>query len=74
MKQYILFIAVVVYLIIMALLIYARPRFMFQPSGIYKEFGAGVSNRTVFPIWLFAVIAAPISYLIAIKANKYYNF
>lgn len=66
MGQFVLLGAIVIYLILMAIVLYAHPESMFNRDGSYKEFGVGIPGRTVFPIWLIAIAAAPVSYMAAI--------
>lgn len=67
MGQFVLLGAIVIYLILMALVLYAHPESMFNHDGSYKEFGVGIPGRTVFPIWLVAIAAAPIAYIGSIR-------
>lgn len=72
MSQFVLLGAIVIYLIIMVLVLYIHPESMFNSDGSYKEFGVGISGKTVFPIWLIAIVVAPISYIAAIYYVKTY--
>jgi hypothetical protein len=68
--QFVLLGAIVVYLVIIAIVMYIHSDAMFNRNGSYKEFGVGVEGRTVFPIWLIAVMAAPVSYAISLHLDK----
>ena len=51
-----------------AVVLLLKPSFMFTPNGDWKEFGIGRSpaSHTWLPLWLFAILWAMISYIIAI--------
>jgi hypothetical protein len=61
-----LIIAGLVYLTGIAVILLIRPQFMFREDGTWKEFGIGrdTSNFTHFPLWLFVIIWAILSYLL----------
>ena len=51
-----------------AVVLLLKPSFMFTPKGDWKEFGIGRSpaSHTWLPLWLFAILWAMVSYIIAI--------
>lgn len=56
-----------IYIIGIAIVLFLRPSMMFQPGkGTWKEFGiSNTGSYTVFPFWLFTVIWAILSYVLA---------
>jgi len=60
--------SIILFLVIFVIIIYIKPHFIFNKNGLLRNFGLGKSNTTIFPIWLFVVIIAIISYL----ATLYY--
>jgi len=63
----ILAVAFGIYILGIAVVLYLRPRIMFQPGGSWKEFGIGRGeNHTILPFWLFAIFWAFISYGVAL--------
>jgi hypothetical protein len=58
------FIAGLVYLAGVAVVLYLRPQLMFTKDGVWKEFGIGkdLENHTWFPVWLFCIVWAFVSY------------
>ena len=46
----------------MAVLLYIRPRLMFRSDGSWKEFGVGNEDTSVFPVWMFCIVWAVVSY------------
>ena len=63
----VLWIAFTIYIIGIAAILYYRPSIMFrQDGGTWKEFGLSTKGSyTVFPFWLFTVLWAFFSYLVA---------
>ena len=40
-----------------------KPSLIYNNDGSLREFGIGYDKKTVFPIWLFSLILAILSYL-----------
>ena len=61
----VLWFALGIYIVGIAVVLFIRPTSMFSASG-WKEFGlANTSNYTVFPFWMFAIVWAVVSYAVA---------
>lgn len=61
----VLWFALGIYIVGIAVVIYIRPSIMFSASG-WKEFGlANTANYSVFPFWMFAIVWAVVSYAFA---------
>jgi hypothetical protein len=63
-----LWLAIFIYSVGLGLVLHFRPALMFQANGAWKEFGykrAPESRYTIFPVWLFAIVWAVLSYAIA---------
>jgi hypothetical protein len=60
----VLLFSLVIYLLGIAIILYVRPAIMFNRDGSWKEFGLGEENTTMFPIWMFCIIWAVLSYAI----------
>ncbi len=57
--------AILLYLLGVAVVIYLRPAFMFRQSGLWKEFGlSNQDSYTVLPFWMFAILWAIASYVL----------
>jgi len=56
-----------IYILGIAIVLFLRPSIMFRPgTGTWKEFGiSNTGSYTVFPFWLFTVIWAILSYVLA---------
>ena len=62
----ILWLAIVIYSIGLGLVLHFKPRLMFNENGTWKEFGYQAGPRhTLFPVWLFAITWAVVSYAAA---------
>jgi hypothetical protein len=61
----VLWFAVAIYIVGIAIILFIRPTYMFNASG-WKEFGlANTANYTIFPFWMFTIVWAVVSYAIA---------
>lgn len=56
-----------IYIIGIAIVLFLRPSIMFRPGkGTWKEFGiSNTGSYTVFPFWLFTIVWAILSYVLA---------
>lgn len=57
---------IILFLIIFILFIYIKPNFIFTNNGLLRSFGLGKSSCTIFPLWLFIIVIAIISYLVVL--------
>ena len=69
----VLYLALAIYIVGVALVLYLRPSVMFHPdNGTWKEFGLDTGrNSTVFPFWMFTIVWAFLSYAIASIGNVF---
>ena len=49
--------AVLLYLVLMLAFVAIRPSISYTDTGELKEFGLGGGGRTMFPLWVVAIIA-----------------
>ena len=56
-------IAVTLYIIIYSAIMFIKPSFFFNTDGSLRQFGVGYCNKTIFPVWLFALMLGILSYL-----------
>jgi hypothetical protein len=56
--------SILLFIIMFSILHYFKPSLIYTKKGGFREFGVGYKNKTVLPIWIFAIILAIISYLI----------
>lgn len=69
----ILWLAIILYSVGLALVLHFRPALMFNDDGTWKEFGYQRSSRhTLLPFWLFVVAWAFVSYAIAASLTWFF--
>ena len=56
-------ISIIIFVIIFSIVHYWRPLMLYNRNGGFRQFGVGYKNKTIFPIWIFAIILAIFSYL-----------
>jgi len=67
-----LWLAIVFYSMGLGVILYLRPAVMFNENGTWKEFGYQRDSRyTIFPVWLFIITWAIISYVLSMVVSSY---
>jgi len=56
-------IALIIFISVYTFTQYIKPGFFYNTDGSLKQFGVGYKNKTIFPIWLFAIVLGIVSYL-----------
>ena len=56
-------ISLIIYLLIVFMIWYLKPSFLFNRDGSFRQFGIGYKEKTILPIWLFFIIAGLLSYI-----------
>jgi hypothetical protein len=64
MKLNKVFYAIILYFIIYGLIFYSKPAIFFNLDGSLLQFGVGYKNKTIMPLWLFAIFSGILSYLL----------
>lgn len=54
--------AIILFIVLFSIVHLLKPSIVYMPDGSFREFGVGYKNKTVFPIWLVAIILAVLSY------------
>jgi hypothetical protein len=66
----VLWLAILIYSVGMAIVLHYRPTLMFHENGTWKEFGYQRDSRhTIFPFWLFSIAWAFVSYAVAASVS-----
>jgi hypothetical protein len=60
----VLLISCCLYLFGVVVLLFIKPKLMFDEHGNWKEFGFSEQNHTWFPFWLFCIIWGILSYFL----------
>ena len=55
--------AIIIFLVVFFGINMAKPSFMYNDDGSFRQFGVGYKKNTVVPIWLITIILAIFSYL-----------
>jgi hypothetical protein len=55
--------AVIIFLVLFTFFHFIKPGFAYNKQGGYRQFGIGIRNKTVIPVWIVAIILSILSYL-----------
>jgi len=61
--HHVLYWSIGLYLVLFAWVQWLQPAWLYLPDGSLRSFGIGYQNKTIFPIWLFALILGILCYL-----------
>ena len=56
-------VAILIFILFFALTQYIKPSFLYNTDGTLRRFGVGYRNKTILPMWLFAIVLGIVSYL-----------
>jgi hypothetical protein len=59
--------AIVLFLALFSLFHWIKPGFAYNDLGGFRPFGLGYKNKTIFPVWVVAIILAIFSYTLVIS-------
>lgn len=59
--------AIVLFLLLFSLFHWIKPGFAYNEYGGFRPFGLGYKNKTIFPVWVVAIILAIFSYTLVIS-------
>ena len=62
-RENILLVSVFLFVFIFGLIQFIKPSCFYNKDGSIREFGVGYRNKTIFPVWLLAIILGILSYL-----------
>lgn len=60
-------VAVSLFLLIFLIVHKIKPTLFYTPDGGFRQFGLGYKQKTVIPIWLFAILLAILCYLVVMS-------
>jgi len=66
--------AILLFLVVFMSINIAKPSFMFNEDGSFRQFGIGYKKNTVVPAWLVAIFLAILSYLGVLYYLTYNRF
>lgn len=56
--------SIILFLILFTLFHLWKPGFAYNESGGFRSFGVGYKDKTIFPIWIVAILLAIFSYTV----------
>jgi len=56
-------VSIILFLVIFGTIQVGKPNWLYNKDGSIREFGIGYKNKTIFPIWLLAIILGVLCYL-----------
>ena len=66
-KQYIrthmLTVSIFIFVVLFGLVQYTKPNVFYNIDGSIRKFGIGYKNKTILPVWLFAILLGILSYI-----------
>jgi hypothetical protein len=67
-------ISIIIFVCLFIIIQFFEPIFLYDRNGALRQFGIGKKNKTILPIWLFALILAVLSYLFVLYYLTYPKF
>jgi hypothetical protein len=55
-------VSIIIFLVIFGFIQMLQPEFLYNKDGSIREFGVGYRNKTILPLWLFAIVLGILSY------------
>ena len=66
-----LVVSILLFLVLFATIVMVYPAFLFNVDGSIRQFGIGYKNKTIFPMWLMAIVLGIFSYLYIVYYTLY---
>jgi hypothetical protein len=64
LQERILYFTLITYAIIYSFVaLFLRPSWLFLSNGAIRDFGVGYANKTIMPVWLFAILLGILCYI-----------
>ena len=57
--------SILLFLFLMLLVYWIKPKAVFNEDGTLREFGVGSQKKTITPLWLIAILCAIAAYSVA---------
>jgi hypothetical protein len=64
-------VSVILFIISIFAIHYNQPSLIYNDDGSFREFGVGYVHKTIFPIWLVAILLAIFSYYAVLNYLAY---
>jgi len=56
--------AIILFIMFFVIFQLTEPSFLYDNNGALRQFGLGMKNKTILPVWLLSIFLAIISYLL----------
>jgi hypothetical protein len=70
-REFASIIAVFIFIILFGIINALRPSIIYNKDLSFRRFGIGYKNKTVIPIWLFAIVLAILVYVGVVYLFEY---
>ena len=67
-------VSIIIFLVIFGIVQMLQPSFLYNIDGSLREFGVGYKNKTILPLWLFAILLGIMSYVLVLYYLTYPRF
>jgi uncharacterized membrane protein YozB (DUF420 family) len=67
-------VSIIIFLVIFGIIQMLQPSFLYNIDGSLREFGVGYKNKTILPLWLFAILLGIMSYVFVLYYLTYPRF
>lgn len=67
-------VSIIAFLIIFGIVQILKPSFLYSNDGSLRDFGVGYKNKTILPMWLFAIVLGILSYTLVLYYLTYPKF
>lgn len=74
LKTNVVLAAIVLYVVIYAIFVYAQPSFLYKSDNTLRQFGVGFRNKTILPMWLLSLLLGILSYLAVIYYLEFQQY
>lgn len=64
--------SIIIYLLIIIIILILKPKTLFDINGNSKQFGIGLKNKTILPIWFVFLLIAIFSYYFTVIIKIFY--
>jgi hypothetical protein len=65
-------VAILLFMVLFGVIQYAKPNVFYNTDGSIRKFGVGYKNKTILPIWLFAIVLAILTYVGILYYTEYF--
>lgn len=71
-KRHTLLLSVTLFIALFYSINYFKPTCLYNSNGSVRQFGIGYKNKTVFPIWILAIVLAILCRIVVLSLGHYF--